>query len=92
MPFYNNGLGYHCSFDTIVAFVIPFVALLTSSPVMWRNFGILVFSKEYTFKILFLVLIMKIAHVRATALLYVEYYNVIMATDPLTTSVKGMYA
>jgi hypothetical protein len=25
------------AFDTIVAFVIPLVALLTSSPVMWRK-------------------------------------------------------
>jgi hypothetical protein len=25
------------AFDTIVAFVIPLIALLTSSPVMWRK-------------------------------------------------------
>jgi hypothetical protein len=34
------------TFDTIVAFIIPFVALLTPSPVMWRkekvwNFSVL---------------------------------------------------
>jgi hypothetical protein len=43
------------AFDIIVAFVIPVVALLTSSPVMWRKntFRILVHSMEYTFPILY---------------------------------------
>jgi hypothetical protein len=38
------------AFDTIVAFGIPLVAMLMSSPVMWHKetFGILVCSKEYT--------------------------------------------
>jgi hypothetical protein len=34
---YNNDLGYNCCLYTIVAFVITFVALLTSSLVMWRE-------------------------------------------------------
>jgi hypothetical protein len=32
------------SFDTIVAFVIASVALLTSSPVMWRGKHLWIFS------------------------------------------------
>jgi hypothetical protein len=44
------------AFDTVLAFVIPLVALLTSLPVMWckNAVGMFVYSKEYTFPILFL--------------------------------------
>jgi hypothetical protein len=44
------------AFYIIVAFVIPLVALLTSSLVVWRKecfFGISVYFKEYTFPVLF---------------------------------------
>jgi hypothetical protein len=73
--FYNNDLSTHCyldhivaaitfdtnfAFDNIVVFVIPLVALLTSSPVMWREVHLSnessPYYKEHNFTILFLFL------------------------------------